>query len=44
MNTNNIQKELAAYPGVNVRYYFQERNTGCDIFSLDFNGEETWCL
>lgn len=43
-NTNNIQKELLAFPGVNVRYYFQERDTGCSVFSLSFNGEETWCL
>ena len=41
---DNPDRELAAYPGVNVRYYFQMHPEQCDLNILDFNGDETWCL
>ena len=45
-NTNSIWEQAKGYPGLNVRYYFQERNTGCkgSLGGLNFNNSTTWCL
>lgn len=43
-NTSGLFEEVKAYPGLDVRYYFQER-TGCPgAGGLDFNNSTTWCL
>lgn len=39
-----MNEELRDAPGVNVRYFFKESNTGCSMSQLNFNGEDTWCL
>lgn len=43
VNDNPIE-ELMAYPGVNVRFYFQMHPDTCGINILNFNGEDTWCM
>ena len=47
-NTNTVQSSLAAYPGVQSRYYFQgnyDDYHGCVVPNdLDFNNSTTWCL
>jgi hypothetical protein len=42
VNDNPIE-ELLAYPGVNVRFYFELRG-GCTINWLNFDHNDTWCL
>ena len=44
-NTDSIWEQASAYPGMDIRYYFQERN-GCpdSMGGLDFNNSTTWCL
>ena len=41
---NSIVGEIAAFPNAQMRYYFQEHNTGCSGSELDFNNSTTWCL
>lgn len=44
---NSITAEERGSPGVNFRYYFQERFNTCDnkpLHILDFDGDTTWCL
>ena len=36
--------EIRAAPGVKIRYFFKESNTGCSLSQLNFNGDATWCL
>lgn len=44
-NLNALQAESEAYPKIDIRYFFQEHNTGCNNPSeLDFEPENTWCL
>lgn len=37
-------EELKAYPGIDVRYYFQEHDSCDDNGLLDFRNETTWCM
>lgn len=43
-STNSITSELIFTPGVSLRWYFQEYDWSCDINSLNFDGDATWCL
>lgn len=42
--TINMIEEIKAAPGLNIRYFFRESNTGCTLNQLNFNGDATWCL
>ena len=42
---NDISAEIRGSPGVNFRYYFQERIKTCaNDHILNFDGDNTWCL
>ena len=44
VNTDSLWGQAAAFPGLDMRYYFQER-TGCPgSGGLNFNNSTTWCL
>ncbi len=43
-DSGSIAPELVSVPGVTMRYFFKEANTGCTLSQLNFNGEDTWCL
>ena len=42
--SNSFYAQLEAYPGLEARYYFQERNSCPGAGGLDFNNSTTWCL
>jgi hypothetical protein len=42
-STNSIVEEMRAAEGATLRWYFQEKHS-CDINSLNFDGDATWCL
>jgi hypothetical protein len=39
----NVIEELRASPEINVRFFFREAYTGCDLSELNFDGDATWC-
>ena len=43
-NSNSVIAQAQAYPGLEARYYFQERNSCPGSGGLDFNNSTTWCL
>ena len=43
-DTNSIFTSARAFPGLDIRYYFQERNSCPGAGGLDFNNSTTWCL
>lgn len=44
-NMDAISGQLRAAPGVNVRWYFQQKGAAsCCPNLLNFNGTDTWCL
>ena len=43
-STSGIWEQAAAYPGLDIRYYFQERTSCPGSGGLDFNNSTTWCL
>ena len=42
--SNSLYAQAQAYPGLDIRYYFQERNSCPGAGGLDFNNSTTWCL
>ena len=42
-NTSSIVEQMRAFPGLQTRYYFQERNS-CPGNSIFFGNSTTWCL
>jgi len=42
--TSNLFAEARAYPGLDVRYYFQEANGCPGAGGLSFDNSTTWCL
>jgi len=41
---NSLWSQAKGYPGIDMRYYFQERNSCPGAGGLDFNNSTTWCL
>ena len=44
LSTDQIFQEVQAFPGIDIRYYFQLHNNTCPGSSLDFDNSTTWCL
>ena len=42
--TSNLFAEMSVYPGLELRYYFQEHDGCPGQGGLDFNNSTTWCL
>ncbi len=42
--TSNLFAEMSAYPGLDMRFYFQERNGCPGAGGLNFDNSTTWCL
>lgn len=43
-DTDNLYTESQAYPGLDLRYYFQEQNSCPGAGGLDFDSSTTDCL
>ena len=43
-NYDSVIAQAQAYPGLDMRYYFQESNSCPGAGGLDFNNSTTWCL